>query len=484
MCRKNAVNILIWLCIFIVLAGFVFLMIKTPDLNDDVFFKHEGTGTLVNAFENSLYYGNGRFGGNFCIYFLMSHPVLRITTGCIVSIMLFVLSSFLVGKKKSFLVLSLFLFLTLDTNIFRQIYTSAASFYNYAVPISLLFLIVFLMEQKTNCKGIYFGVFILGFLMQLFAEHNTVINCLIALAMLLYKIFFAKESTRSRERIFLISTVLGAAVMFLGPRILGVADKMDGYRYFPILNIGDLVSVCLDNAYKITTYFMRSVTLTACLTLLCILLMKKKGKMSIICISVLGVTTALGIFLRFVDLSDVKSPALNILFVLVCVLYFVCVFITVFKCVTNVKERNRILGDIVFALMAFGVLLPVFPVGARCLFFGYALTVVAVIRIAKYTLSEQEIKKISVFLSVIVAVFVVFLGYVHAVARSADDERMEYLSQKISEGETKIVMPVLPYEQYFSVPGHTYVFDLYYYVNTPGDIEYEFISYDEWLKVK
>ena len=154
MYRKNTVNVLVWICISIVLLAFVFVILKAPVLHDDIYFREDGKSDVISAIRDSLNYGNGRFGGNFSIYYLMQHDILRVAIKSAVAIMMFILSALLIDKNKSVFVLSLFLYLTVDISIFRQVYASSAAYFNYVIPIFLLVAILYLIEKSTFQRGI------------------------------------------------------------------------------------------------------------------------------------------------------------------------------------------------------------------------------------------------------------------------------------------------------------------------------------------
>lgn len=485
MFKKSGVNILTYVFILAILVIFVFLMIKAPVLHDDIYFREEGGGTISSAIKDSLDYGNGRFGGNFCIYYLMQHDVLRIAIKSVVAVLMFAFASLLVDKNKYVFAVSLFLFLTVEVSIFRQVYVSSAAYFNYVVPIFMLFATVLLLDKGFCGKWSYPLIFVLGFSMQLFAEHNTVINCIIAFAVLAFKFYFEKGTEKKKEILFFVSSILGAGVMFLLPKALGVSDKMDAYRYMPIFNIGDLFSVCMSNAYTIATSFLKNTILITFISVLCVVLSKKNKKVSLVQTAVFVLTVSVGLILKFTDVfGKFSGYYITAFFILICFAFCACFFVTVLKNVSDLKIRNRILGDIVFSLLSFLVLLPVFPIGTRCLFLGYALLVVAALRLFKYTLSEKEIERVSLCLSVALTVVLVFVAYMYSCGRRADEERMEYLSEKLSSGETEITMPILPYSRMFANCGHSYVFDQFYYVEKSGDVKYEFVPYEEWLEIK
>lgn len=484
MFKKSGANILTYIFILAILIIFVFLMIKAPVLHDDIYFREEGGGSISSAIKDSLDYGNGRFGGNFCIYYLMQHDVLRIVIKSVVAILMFLIASFLVDEKKSLFAVSLFLFLTVEVSIFRQVYASSAAYFNYVIPIFMLFATIFLIEKSNSGKLSCLIVFVFGFSMQLFAEHNTVINCLIALAIVLFKVWFEKGTEKKKEISFLISSVLGAGVMLLMPEFLGVSDKMDFYRYMPT-SVGDIISVCMGNAYTIATVFLKNTVIIIFISILCIVLSKKNKKISVLQIAVFTLTAVVGLLLKFTDVfGNFKGYRATAFFVLICFAFCVCFIVTVLRRVSDVRTRNRMIGDIVFSLMSFMVILPVFPIGTRCLFLGYSILTIGALRLFRYTLSDKEIEKASLFLSVVITVVLVFVAYMYSCGRKADDERMKYLSEKLSAGETEITMPILPYSQMFANCGHSYVFDQYYYIEEPGDVKYEFVPYDEWLEIK
>ncbi len=212
---------------------------------------------LREAFVGAMYFGNGRFFGNTAVRMFLNSTVLDTLIravcicGCIT--MPAILTK---GYQARTIWFSALLCLGIGFPISKQVFVWGNGFYNYVPPVFLLLVVLCLLKwydgaQKSPWRWVaVVGMFLSAFSAQLFCENSTTINLLITVVLFLWVVL--KKRPKTGAVIALLGMGFGALVMFLGPTLLGVADKLKEYRSVES-SLSGVLRTGVKNAYEIVT---------------------------------------------------------------------------------------------------------------------------------------------------------------------------------------------------------------------------------------
>lgn len=232
--------------IFLVLCCFF-----TPKTDDIIFHFNEFFQFVdFKSFAHSvLYYGNGKILGNaFCVLFSKIPQIFYFVEFALVQIFCFSAEKLIeIRNSKSYF---LMIFLLQPLFALKQIESWMCGFINYFIPILLLVFILIILKNdekkqtKTNDLFDCLVIFILGISEQLFIEHNSVINLIIAITVLV--VFIRKNRSALKPVILIISNVIGCIILF-------------GYQFY-IDNEQTYIYNYLGNDYSRTILTMSDMT--------------------------------------------------------------------------------------------------------------------------------------------------------------------------------------------------------------------------------
>ena len=202
------------------LAFLVLCFFFVPKI-DDVIFKYNEFfqfNDFKEFLHSVIYYGNGRFLGNGLGILFSKIPEIFYFVEFI-TVQLFCFAFEKLTEIKNAKLYSLTVFLLQPIFFVKQIESWLCGFINYFVPILLL--VYILLIVKNDCrkeisknKKIFHCILIilLGFSEQLFVQHNSVMNLIIAISILLY--FIYKKKKLLEPVLLIVSNVVGCIVLF------------------------------------------------------------------------------------------------------------------------------------------------------------------------------------------------------------------------------------------------------------------------------
>lgn len=213
---------------------FSWLTWNTPLTGDDWTWQSQrGLDRLKNYFENY----NGRYLSNILEIILVRSEWLRIIFQGIISAALVYFTVKSTTKKITVAtsLLALILILTIPIQVYAQTFGWTAGYVNYVVSIVAILIYIsivsniFKKEEPKYKKITIIAVALIGFCTQLLVEHMTLFAVYTAIlvviwAKLKYKKFFAVHIS------YLVSTLVGAVVMFSNGAYLNVFLGKDTYR--------------------------------------------------------------------------------------------------------------------------------------------------------------------------------------------------------------------------------------------------------------
>ncbi len=459
---------------FFLISAFFLLTFATlsslfPYTGDDwAWGSNIGITRLENFFENY----NGRYLGNLLILSISRNKFLCISIMAISYYFVCWLCYKYTGINKNIVFLfSAILFFIMPKTIFMQSVVWASGFSNY-VPSAILSLFYILTvrnitETNTPCysKYLFIATFLLGFCGALFIENITIFNICLGLAVIIYVAIKFKKVYISHIS-FLIGGIIGFLLMFSNSAYTSISNGTDTYREIP-LNIKDLIIRCASNGYRIFNYLINSnyficIIISILLFILTISSLKKpqtKRKIFII------FTIATNIFSLLLivfckntfnispeDAFAFKNMIKLILEVTLDAIYIISIFIIIQMCVPSGK-RIKMLLPLCCIPFAVAPLLVVSPIGPRCFFISYLLTMVFAVNLFGYIINDIDSNTLNykILLSVlglITILQVIVYMSIFIPIHKYDIKRNEFAKQQSNDNKTEIIVSSLPNEEY------------------------------------
>ena len=486
----------------VMFAGLAFILHYNPLLVDDYEFLSYNYQSFGEAINYALCYGNGRFLGNLGAILLAPHTIIAtVFKAFTVSMLCILLPKIFNATKKTTYLLSCLLILAVPEKMFAQVHAWNCGNVNYVTPI-LLTILCFLI-LKSESKGGFvtvlkcFGIFFLGFCSQLFMEHNTLVNFLIAASLFLF--LTIKRKTYGNDKCIVsffwaAATALGTVAMLLIPKVFigELSRDVSTYRGFDIDNANTLLNRLLDNGAEIVSHFASNFILLFVLGLIAHVMLrgislKKQCFMHVVTLLKVGNVVCLCfdamycLFLKNMNTDFSAQRLLKIAVCAVCVLQILIFFISSFIC-SDLK--NRIISIICFILFISSLvpLLIIHPIGDRTSFFGTVILVFTtiyfysktILKTYKYNEIRQRLVLIAATAAMVCSLFVSFYcinGYMESLT--------QYIDSEMAKGENTIEIFVVPNLYCHNNAG---MLEYRYYYNEYGDITFNVICFDDWIK--
>lgn len=476
---------------------YFFIMFCAPFTYDDYEFAGLQFGSAKEFLLYCLTYGNGRLWGNISGVFSNQVPIFGAFYKAFVLSGTVLLVPAILGIRSKFgLILSFLLMTLIDPALFAQVFTWTSGFANY-VPAVFLSLVCLLMIQKYPAKNgnsavkalLCLSLFVLGLSAQLFIEHSSIVNILLA-GVILLKAFTEPERPRLIPAVvFLIATLIGFAVMFWIPAhfIASMNNHTAGYRSMHIGSLYTFVFNCFRNALRLTNHYLGLCGLPLCAgSALTVYL--TGGKRSerfnrILCI----MSGFSGIYLLFCSLIDGESwyaePAIiHHAIAMIAVLSALAAWLLALVKMEDKLLRNRIyvlLGLAVFSLLP---LLVVTPIHIRVLYHSQMFIVAAfLLTVCSFSHSWSAVfrKRVTSVLTGCALALMLSLAPVFLSIHAMNQARHAYIVSQMEQGAHTI--------EFFRIP-YAYVHDAtdsamgdYYYYTERRDIQFNITPYDQWM---
>ena len=230
---------------------FAFLMWCAPYSSDDLEFASLGFRTVGEYWRFALEYGNGRLLGNLCAILLSNSRVLCILVKALVLASSVVLVPAVLGlREKHSYLLSFLLLAAMDPTVFGEAFAWTSGFSNYVPPIWMSLVVVYLIQRLPGAKlpgkiGIWLAVPVLGVASQLFIEHSSGVNGLLAFCFLVYHLKNRKPEQAALSALWLLAAAVGLGLMLLIPRVFYQAgNRVESYRSVHLESLPALILAC------------------------------------------------------------------------------------------------------------------------------------------------------------------------------------------------------------------------------------------------
>lgn len=451
---------------------FGFLMWCAPFSSDDLEFATYRTLPLREVVRYVLEYGNGRFVGNLFGVLMVRWPVFGWIGKAFVMASSVVLLPALVDRRSpADYLLTFLLIVGVDPVLFGEVYVWTSGFNNYIAPIWCTMVILWIIRSTRDNSGVFSRggicllVFLLGTASQLYIEHSSGVNLLLALSAVLYCALRRNFRQLIPCGCWLLGTAVGMALMFLIPVWFYVeANHSVNYRYTYLGNLFELVYSCLRNAIKLGEHFWGLNTLPVCLgaTVTLLLPRRKKWKHDAMLLGICQTVTA-GLLLS--QLAAINGywgeiALLQHTVTLGCILVVLAIWMLAAFSLEDEKLRLGVVLSLVFAVISLAPLLVVSPIPMRVIYQSYFFVAAAALMcIGEYLdrMPPQKGKTAQKMLAVCCALVICLISLVHISVHSMATAREAYIHSQLEEGSTSIDVFILPYaytswDQLWSLP--------------------------------
>lgn len=478
---------------FLLFTFFVFVAFNIPLTGDDWTW---GSSIGVERLDNFFKDYNGRYVSNVLELMLTRNTVFRVLFIALFSSLLIILTGKLFNtKRKSVPLLSSFiLFMLIPINIYAQTFGWVAGYVNYVVSIVLLFIFLVLVnnifgaEAPTYKKRLFFLFIPLGFATQLIVEHVTLFALFTVFSVILYT-YIKHKKVYATHVSYLISSIIGALVMFSNGAYVKVLQGEDSYRTIKEhVSLGERIY----NAYTENMYaylFTDNVLIHLVISILLIMLIQtsdsnKRVVRVLVKPIIVFIITSFALFLlvfQSVLGNSYLGSFTNDFEAIFSLIYFIAILMAFFL-IPEWNTKIRLLyyssGIVLLSVPFFFIT----PYGPRCAFGTYAFMVLLAIELMSYLINKDQWKfsYLNLYLVLISCSIVVFIGFVSFMNGEADRNRMEKLFNDIHK-EKVVEMTELPYPQFHWMPSpkpemiHTPMFKKFHDIS--NDVQIKIIPY-------
>lgn len=274
---------------------------------------------------------------------------------------------------------------------------------------------------------------------QLFVEHNSGVNGLIAGSIVLYTFIKKVKGKRTLSLSYLLSTITGFGIMLVIPKIYEGEHMVDieTYRGLHLENAHDLIVSIVNNAVDIMIFFTNTWFLNvSIIILICWLILKSKNVSDKIqkSFNILLVITILCFFVLTITKVIFKNA--HYLFSILPTALIYLIFIT--TALFYIKEIKHLIL-FAFAIISFLPLLIVFPIGPRTFAFGYFIITVLIVDI--YNITFSALKNNISFgkaLTSLCFVLLCLLIIINGKCKYLEQIRIDYIEDQINASATEI----------------------------------------------
>lgn len=478
------------LVFFLSFAFYCLIMWCAPYSSDDLEFATLPYTTFGEYLKYVLEYGNGRFLGNFCAIWLSNSRAACVLVKALVMASTILLLPAVLGLQSSIDYLVSFLLVTaIDPAIFGEVYAWTSGFSNYIPPVWASLVILYLIQ---HCKkpGQAFAagacITVLGFAGQLFIEHSSGVNVLLAICAVAAYARRREKTGTILSALWLITTVAGMAVMLFVPKLFHITgNHTDDYRSVQLYSIVSIVVSCAKNVIQLSNHHFGACTLPMCFGAFATVYMTRKTRTETANRRLyLTAGVALGYLLLSLTLSldgylgkgAIVQHVISGFFAFVPYVVWV---IAAFQ-LEDKALRAKMVTLLAFALISLAPLLVVTPIPTRVVFQAHVFVILgAMVCFAEIRreIPEKWMSALTRMVAAVSVVLVVLLGSVFVSIRFMSQIREQHILRELDAGAQEIVIFSLPYD--YTTWDHLWAQKFY---NTTGrEVSFHKESFTTWM---
>lgn len=460
--RMNKVKKWQWGLLFVVLCALCFLYPYTGD--DWAWGSSIGIERLNTWFDNY----SGRYFGNLIVLALTRSNILKtIVMSACITLIVWMITKTNEGKWQMATLVTILIF-TAPKAVIRQSIVWTAGFSNYTTSIVLILLYglfvrnLFIEDGKKHSNVWAIPMLILGFLTTLIVEHVTILAVIMAVYIIAFN-FIKNRKIELSHVAYFVGTIAGTATMFSNSVYSSIGSGSDGYRTVGASE-GGTVERIITNYFDVIGKEMLFDNIVLCVVMAIVVLIafiqhhdKLESNMAKIvsCISltlVMG-TLVYGIVTR-VDTEWIYNwkygKYLDGVFN---VIFWISLFVLVLSLFKDKYVKYRLSFILGCIACVSGPLLMVTPIGPRCFFATFVLTIWFIAEVCNLVNINEDIYGILTKMEIAALVIVMGMQFaVYAPVYKADRARLDKVRKAESEGKSEVTIQRLPYEGYIHAP--------------------------------
>ncbi|RYG72933.1 hypothetical protein EU245_08295 [Lentibacillus lipolyticus] len=481
---------------------YFFIAYLTPYTGDDWTW---GTERGMNRLENHFTDYNGRYLSNMIELIVTRYEWLRYLVMSVFATALVYVIGRVIGQANRMLywLLAFLFMLLLPVDMYAQTFGWTAGFVNY-VPSMALLLLYFMMvknifseQPPVYRKWQLYSVVPLGLSTQLIVEHVTLFAIFVGCMVILYT-FIAHRKFYLVHMLYLLSSVIGAVIMFSNSAYWNILSGQDKHAYRDIKNEAN--SGLLTNAYDVFSgdmyryLFIDNPAVHLFIgVMVMILVVHVVSKSSVVhfvwkpvvLLTVVGFLLYTLVFQHMLGtayLGTLTNDAEAIL----SAFYFIAITLSV-GFVREKAVRNRLILYVLGIVLLSAPFAYVTPYGPRAAFASYIFMVLFGLELLAYNKKwlEWNTKPLrTVLIGLVTAAIAAYAG-IFAVIGHVNQERLDHLHTQAAANQAQIDLPELPFSQFmwFSTPPDEHFNTMFKrFHGVPETTDVQFIPYTEWEK--
>lgn len=464
----------IYIALVTIVLGYIIW--NSPLTIDDLYYKAFAMKNIKTIFNFALGYGNGRLLGNMLIHFIIQSSIFRV----IFQTFFVMLLCYIICKATHVYLNKIFyfgiaLYLFVSPLIFREVYLWSSAFANYIPGIICMFAAWHIVKNKDGLVW-NFILLLVSVLGQLFVEHTSLINTVLAFVMLIY---FIKENSNKQKInkafIWFIGTAVGMSIMFMIPKLFYVKNEWENYqKSVDITNLKGFIVGILANGMQISGIYLQNVFGLIALSIVLIMLVNPKIIEKIVLISV----PMYGLCINFIIDALWTGTICAVINLAAFLVYFICVVMLIIK--NHIHGKEKILFYICMCAFSVMPLLVVYPIGTRCLLHSYVFFIMAVLTIINENIEKFNVNVIKLVSVIAMCAFSVIMVVNFHNVRRLNEQRLQYVQKEVDKGNSIIHVPKIESKYVKDNDGWSY--GQIFYHNKKQDIKFIFIDEQKWEK--
>ena len=311
---------------------------------------------------------------------------------------------------------------------------------------------------------------------QLFVEHTSLINLVLAFCVLCYLIKSKAEKIKIvASSVWLGGTAIGIAFMFMIPKLFYIANEWEDYQKVNVNSLHDLVISIVANGMQIAGIYLQNVFALIVLSVVVIALTKPR----MVTKAILLLVPLYGFTVNYI-INDLWTGTIcGMISLLFLLLYAMTVVFNIVK-EQSMEGRTTVLFFMGMSVFSVLPLLVVYPIGSRCLLHSYVFLIMAILLlINNIDIKSMKFDKSMTVACTVTACLLLCVLAVHFYrVGSIDRVRLEYVKEMIDDGAEKITVPKIP--SIYVRDNNGWSYGQVFFREQKQDIDFEFVDYNAW----
>lgn len=482
-----------WVVFLASFAFYCLIMWCAPYSSDDLEFATLPYTTFGEYLKYVLEYGNGRFLGNFCaIWLTNSRLACVLVKALVMASTILLLPSVLGLRSASDYLLSFLLVTAIEPAVFGEVYVWTSGFGNYMPPVWMSLVIVWLLQQVPGFARIWqkfavgCAIAVLGVASQLFIEHSSGINVMLALCALAVYAKRRQKDVALISGIWLVAVILGLAIMLFAPKFFHIEDNhTDDYRSVHLNSLVAVIVSCAKNVIQLTNHHFGPCTLPLCFGAFSTVYLtrsRRSEKANARLCMLAGSALIYLLLSLLLDLDGYLGKSAIVQHVISGAFGVIPLLVWVLAALALEEKglRWKMLTLLCLAFVSLAVLLVVTPIPTRVVFQGHVFVMLGALLCFGEIRREFPENWVRIFNKTAVAVclaLVVLLSSVFVSIRFMSQIRQKHVLRELENGATEIAVFALPY----SYTTWDHLWAQKFYNNTGRDVTFSGMDFDVWM---